>query len=273
MSSARARSECSSGTPAVNRDAQGDAETTVAGPSKIGMALPATTWRIRTVSGGDQEWDWDEGPPQPRTLAPARRTTADSMSRHTPVRMMCQTTGTFLMLDSGLEYELARVLDRDPSVVWLTAQPLQLAFNGGPRHTPDLLAEHADGRVVVWDARPVEKRDEAFERVADLTAQACAAVGWEYAVFDSPEAAEQLNTLWLRNFRHAPGWPHHDLEIQLLRSASTPVTVGELIQSDEGDGHLAALMWHLLWTGELVTDLSRRITADTPVCASESTRA
>jgi hypothetical protein len=72
--------------------------------------LPAATWRIRTVGGGDQAWDWRDGPPQPRDLALARRTAADSMSRHAPVRMMCQTTGTFLMLESGLDYELARQL-------------------------------------------------------------------------------------------------------------------------------------------------------------------
>lgn len=184
---------------------------------------------------------------------------------------MSQTTGDFLLLESGLEYELARWLDCDPDVIWLVAQPFLLEFDGGRRHTPDLLAEHADGRVVVWDARPVEKRDEKFNQVTDLTASVCESVGWEFAAFDSPETTEQLNLLWLRNYRHAPGWPHTDLRRNLIRRAATPISVGELISSDLGDGHLTALIWHLLWTGDLVIDLSQRITPETLVTASEAT--
>lgn len=194
------------------------------------------------------------------------------MSRHAPVRMMSQTTGSWLLLESGLEYELARQLDRDPDVTWLVAQPFQLRFKGGPQHTPDLLAEHVDGRVVVWDARPIEKRDEKFERVADLTARVCESVGWEYAVFDSPETTEQLNLLWLRNYRHTPGWPHADLRRHLLRWATTPTAIGDILGSDQGDGHLITVMWHLLWTGELVIDITQRITPETTVTTSEANR-
>ncbi|GHH70330.1 TnsA-like heteromeric transposase endonuclease subunit [Promicromonospora soli] len=266
-----ARPECSSGTPSVNRNDRHSVGSTTKPRSTV-LTLPKTTWRIRTLTGGAHEWDWRSGAPQTRDLAPSRRPAADAMSRHAPVRMMSQTTGAFLLLESGLEYELARQLDREPNVVWLVGQPLLLEFKGGPRHTPDLLAEHADGRVVVWDARPVEKRDEKFERVAELTERACESVGWEYALFDSPDTTEQLNLFWLRNYRHAPGWPHLDLRRHLLRRAATPVSIGDVLGSDQGDGHLTAVMWHLLWTGELVIDISQRITPETLVTTSEATR-
>ncbi len=248
-----ARPECASDTTSVNQKGSGAAEA------------PSISWRIRTTATGDVDWDWSYGPPALRSLAPVRRPKADSMSRHAPVQMSCQTTGSTLILESGLEYELARELDRDRSVVWIVAQPAMITFADGSRHVPDLACEHADGRVVVWDARPTERRDEKFLRTAKLTEQACAEVSWEYALYDTAHDARRLNVLWLASFRHEPQWPHHAAHMQLATTCANDVTVGELMELDDGDGHTIALMWHLLWTGELVVDLDERITAGTVV--------
>lgn len=263
-----ARPDCTSETPSVNP--QRDFPSIARPPA--GLAGYAATWRIRTNAGGDLAWDWRQGELPVRDLAPARRPAADAMSRHAPVHMACQTTGTVLVLESGLEHELARELDRDPSVAWIVAQPAMLRFEGEPGHVPDLLAEHEDGRVVVWDARPHEKRGAEFLRAAVLTEQACLAVGWEYALFDTAATARRLNLIWLANYRHRPGWPHHAAKCHLLERAVATVTIQELMELDEGDGQLIALLWHLLWTGELVVDLDEQITGTSLVGSSESNR-
>lgn len=219
------------------------------------------------------DWDWAKGAPCVRSLAPARRPAAGAMSRHAPIHMACQTTGTFLILESGLEHELARELDRDPSVVWIAAQPALITFADGARHVPDLVAEHADGRVVIWDARPADRRGEDFYRTADLTREACHAVGWEYELFDTAATTRRLNLVWLTCFRRRPEWPHHAAKVRLLERAAEIVTIGELMALDEGDGHLIATMWHLLWTGDLVVDLDERITLSSEVSLPEVARA
>ncbi|CAM3539494.1 hypothetical protein GCM10007368_30550 [Isoptericola cucumis] len=187
------------------------------------------------------------------------------MSRHAPVQAHCQTTGTRLILESGLEYELARELDRDPGVVWIVAQPALMTFVDGARHVPDVACEHDDGRIVVWDARPSERRDEKFLHKARLTEQACTEVGWEYSLYDTAHDARRLNMLWLASFRQEPSWPHHGARLRLEAACRKRATVAELLQLDSGDGHTIALMWHLLWTSELVVDLDARITADSVV--------
>ncbi|MFI2294956.1 TnsA-like heteromeric transposase endonuclease subunit [Isoptericola sp. NPDC019571] len=217
------------------------------------------------MAGDDVVWDWGLGALDIRNLAPVRRTAADSMSRHAPVRMHCQTTASPLVLESGLEYELARELDRDPSVVWIVAQPMLMTFSDGTRHVPDIACEHADGRVVVWDARPSDRRDERFMRQASLTEEACTDVGWEYALYNAAEDARRLNMLWLACFRHEPAWPHHTARMRLQKACRRSATVGELMALDDGDGQTIAMMWHLLWTGGLTVDLDDRITADTAV--------
>ncbi|MEN5073110.1 TnsA-like heteromeric transposase endonuclease subunit [Isoptericola cucumis] len=248
-----ARPECAPGAASVNQKV-----------SDFKASQPAS-WRVRTTAGDDIEWDWSLGALSIRFLLPARRTVADSMSRHAPVRMHCQTTGSSLVLESGLEYELARELDRDPSVAWIVAQPMLITFADGTRHVPDIACEHADGRVVVWDARPSDRRDEGFMRQARLTEEACTDVGWEYALYDSAEDARRLNMLWLACFRHQPAWPHHAARMRLQKAGRRSATVGELMALDAGDGQTTATMWHLLWTGSLTVDLDARITADTAV--------
>ncbi|MFE4463760.1 TnsA-like heteromeric transposase endonuclease subunit [Oerskovia sp. NPDC056781] len=223
------------------------------------------TWNIRGGDGANRLWGWQLGAPPTSELRSVRRPAADAMSRHAPVRMWCLTTGSFLVLESGLEYELARSLDRESSIVWLVAQPVLLAFGNGERHVPDLLAEHADGRVVVWDARPADQQDEQFRRKAELTREACSQVGWEYAIYAGSSPAGQLNLQWLTAFRSRPTWPHHNERDHLLARARDGVTVGDIIRSDSGDGHLTATMWHLLWTRELVVDLDVPITFATLV--------
>ena len=223
----------------------------------------AATWKLRQNRDGPRLWDWELGTPPTRDLVSVRQPAADAMSRHAPVRMWSATTGDYILLESGLEYELARSLDRDPSVAWIVAQPAAVTFDDGAVHVPDLLVEHMDGRVVVWDVRPRERQDERFHRTAELTAQACREVGWGYEVHAGFAPARHLNLLWLGVFRIPPSWPTTESRRQLLGLARGGAAVADVLAHDAGDGQLTALMWHLIWSGELVFDLDHAINAAT----------
>jgi hypothetical protein len=229
------------------------------GGRQEGRAM-AATWRFHIDD--ETAWDWALGPPPVRLLQHVRRPTADAMSRHTPVRMVCQTTGSTLLVESALEYEAARSLDRDPNVEWIVAQPVAITFEDGSTHVADLLSAHRDGSVVLWDVRPDDRQDEEFQRVAGLTRSECASVGWGYEVFGTQATARRLNMMWISAYRRPPRWPHTRAARRITETVEGGATVGDVLALDEGDGHTTATMWHLVWTGALDLDLDTPITAD-----------
>ena len=173
-------------------------------------------------------------------------------------------------MESGLEHDLVRVLDRRSDVVWLVEQPMRLRFVRrrncrAVRHVPDLLSVHDDRRVVVWDARPSGRQDDLFCLKAQLTAEACAAVGWGYEVFAGLSPVERANLLWVDGARQEPAWaPAASLVLwDFLTSGDR--TLGEVLALDKGAGHLVSTLWHLIWRGAVHCDLSTPITVSTPL--------
>lgn len=226
-------------------------------------------WTVR-VGGKLRVWDWADGPPSLRLIRPVRQPSSSDLSRHVPVATKTATTGGVLGVESGLEHDLVRVLDRRRDVVWLVEQPARLRFaqrrNGRPvRHVPDLLAEHDDGRVVVWDARPAVRQDELFRLKAELTAEACAAVGWGYEVFSGLSPVERVNLLWVDAARQAPAWaPAASVTLKEFLGSGER-TVGQVLAHDSGSGHLISTLWHLIWCGTVDCDLTVPITDASPL--------
>lgn len=226
-------------------------------------------WTVR-VEGRLRVWDWAAGPPPTRLMRPVRQPASSDLSRHVPVATKSSTTGGVLGLESGLEHDLVRVLDRRSDVVWLVEQPVRLRFvrrrNGRPvHHVPDLLAEHDDGRVVVWDARPSGRQDELFRLKAEMTAEACAAVGWGYEVFSGLSPVERVNLLWVDAARQAPAWaPAASLALRDFLTSGDR-TLGEVLDHDSGAGHLVSTLWHLIWCGTVDCDLTVPITQAAPL--------
>lgn len=225
--------------------------------------MTVAVWFISVeLPGSRAEWDCATlGAPDARDLLPTRRPSSGDFSRHIPRRAHAATTGTALELESGLEHDLLRWLDHRIDVTWLVAQPVRLHFPTPGRrraaaHTPDLLSQHADGSVVLWDARPDERRTDDFLLNAALTAEACRRVGWRHEVFSGLPTATRMNLLWLNGYRRPMPW-HPELRRlieNLLRVQQC--TIGELRARDDGSGELVATMWHLIATGRIECDLS-----------------
>lgn len=235
------------------------------------MVTGDVQWWFRQIEAPEPvHWDWGRGAPRARSVQPWRRPQSGDRSRHIPVRAYSIRTGTTLRLESGLEHDLVRELDRDTSIAWMVPQPFQLRFTGDGRtvkHVPDLLVQNVTGAVTVWDVRPTAKVDEKFARIAELTGAACRDVGWDYQLFHGLAEVERLNSLWLHGFRYEPAWAGQWAPTILdhLRAASGRVTVGELLDLDDGSGEAVSAMWHLLWAGRLEIDSTVRWTEHTPV--------
>ena len=78
-------------------------------------------------------WPWLERPAVTR-LQRTRTPKVKAKSGHVPVYAYSVTTGTHLHLESGLEHDLVRELDRRADVTWLVAQPCKLRLPANGRY-------------------------------------------------------------------------------------------------------------------------------------------
>lgn len=240
------------------------------GDRAVTDSVVAVEWRMRFRDGVETVWLWNvQGSPPLDKLAPARTPRSSASNRHIPVSAYSVTNSGVLHLESGLEHDLVRTLDRDPDVVRMVAQPFLLSWkiDEPVGHFPDLLTQHIDGAVTVWDVRSLEQQDDDFHAKSVVTRRACERVGWRYAVFAGVSTTERMNTLWLHGFRRRPPWAGH-FDDEVLRMAGCGSTVGSLLAADDGTGELTSVMWHLVWVGALRIDVTVPWGLHTPVATS-----
>jgi hypothetical protein len=183
------------------------------------------TWFLRVHSGVEVDWNWRQhGTPPVEQLAPVRMPRSSASNRHIPVSAYSITNGGVVHLESGLEHDLVRRLDRDRGIVQMVSQPLRLSWTTpeAASHTPDLLTVHDDSAVTVWDVRAREEQDDDFRTKSAVTRDGCAAVGWHYEVFTGLSGTERLNLLWLHGFRRKPAWADR-FEEEIRRAAGSGI--------------------------------------------------
>jgi hypothetical protein len=220
---------------------------------------PQLTWTFRLHDRGTVDWAWQRrGDPPLDQLQPVRKPRSSERHRHIPVTAYTMTNSEIVSLESGLEHDLVRRVDRDPQVTRIVPQPLQLSWTGPTNgwHIPDLLTVHDNRNVTVWDARLLERQDDDFATKSAIARNACAVVGWRYEIFSGLGKVERLNLLWLHGFRHRPAWADR-FEERIRRTASHQgATLGSVFAEDDGTGELKSTVWHLLWCGDLTIDLA-----------------
>lgn len=231
--------------------------------------LDTPTGWVVDVGAGPAVWDWELGQPGLRSMTRVRSPRSKAKSRHVPVWAYSTTTAGHVHLESGLEHDLLRDLDRRRDIVWLLSQPcrLQLPLQRRGRrlmHTPDLASLNGDGTVTVWDVRATTRQDEEFRLRAEHTRRACEQVGWRYEVFAGLPALRRLNLLWLHAYRQPMPW-YEEALAQLTESTCRPGTIGDVVTADNGAGHLVAALWHGIWSGQLDCDLDTALTATTAI--------
>lgn len=217
-------------------------------------------------------WPWAERPDVTQ-LRRTRTPRVKARSGHIPVYAFSVTTGGHLRLESGLEHDLVRELDRHLGVNWLVAQPclLRLAARRRGRrleHTPDLLVRHDDGTIRLWDARPAVRQDDDFTLKVRLTKEACAEVGWEHEVFSGWSRVRRVNLMWIHAYRRPMPW--YAGSLRLIREyLEGDGTIGDVLGLDAGGGHVISAMWHGIWSGQIDCDLDRPLKRKTRIVVHE----
>jgi hypothetical protein len=196
-------------------------------------------------------------------MAPARRFMARKGQRHMPGRWWSSTVGGHVGYESWLERDHVMLLDFDPAVVGIASQPFWLSWtdeDGVVRsHAPDYFARRIVGSAVVVDCRPIERRKPRDVAAFEATRRACELLGWEYRLVGAADPVLVRNVRWLAGYRHprysSPGSSEPSLEAHLAAFAS-PAPLMATAESVGDPIAVLPVLYHLLWRGELVTDLS-----------------
>jgi hypothetical protein len=175
------------------------------------------------------------------------------------------TTQDHVAYESRLELSRLLFADFDASVTEIKAQPFLLTCELGKRvrrHVPDFLLLGTTG-VVVVDVKPRQRlqRPEVASTLA-WTKQLVESRGWEYEVWCEPDPTVLANVRLLAGFRRRPNL---SVAAALRDAGLAGSTLRDAPSSLPGWPRplVRAGVLHLLWTGELKTDLDRPLTGAT----------
>lgn len=204
------------------------------------------------------------------TVAAVRSFPSYHGQRNWPGLWWSATTGGHVGYESWLERDHAMLLDFDEQVSGFAAQPFWLLFGGAGgavrRHAPDFFARRRDGTALVLDCRPDQRIGPEDAEAFGATGRACELVGWEYRRVGAVEPVLAENVRWLAGYRH----PRHHLPevaavLQQVFAGPAPLMAGA-----EAAGRpigVLPVLFHLLWTGRLRTELSRPLAETSTVWA------
>ena len=165
-----------------------------------------------------------------------------------------------VVYESRLELSRLIFADFDQAVQRILAQPflLKAKVDGKARkHIPDYLLATDRGPVVV-DVKPghlLAKPTVAYTFA--WTRRLVEARGWRYEVWSGAPSPDMENVRFLAGYRRP--WLFDATMLDQIRSADLAVrTFGEVVRGLDGCETAAAraAVLHLLWCGELKTDLS-----------------
>ena len=166
------------------------------------------------------------------------------------------------------------VLDFDPTVVAIVAQPFALLWpKSASHHFPDLLVRHADGSVAVVDVRALPLLDERAARQFGLTRRALAQVDWGYSVYTGSAEPLAQNLTFLAGFRKNRSFrPEPRLvaagPARCLRFTRSPGCGDRSGSHDHQSGRQSSsgrAALSMLWTHQLHADLTSASLSDATV--------
>jgi hypothetical protein len=179
--------------------------------------------------------------------------------RHHSGRWWTATTGTLVGYESWLERDTLIVLDFDADIVGIASKPFWLHWttrDGTPRsHAPDYFARLANGSVRLLDVQAPEWFTPRDQAAFDTTGLACEQLGWDYEVVGPVPEVKLANLRWLAGYRH----PRHDLaetarHLRALFSRPHALMAGARVVGSPRA--VLPVLFHLLWTQQLRTDLT-----------------
>lgn len=208
---------------------------------------------------------------RPETFMPAREFRWARSQKHLPGLWWSVTTGSHVGYESWLERDHVMLLDFDPRVTAIAAQPFWLYWRDGAgrrrRHAPDLFARMAGGSGMVIDVRPDDRIEEKDAEAFAVMADACVLAGWGFRRAGVPDPVLTANVTWLARYRHPRCGGPPGLAGRLLGIFAEPVPL--MAGAAAAGDPIAVLpaLFHLMWRHELTADLAARMAAGTLVVA------
>ncbi len=194
-------------------------------------------------------------------VPPVRRFGSFQGQRSFPGLYFAACMNKHVGFESWLERDQFVALDFSPEVRAFSAQPFWLGWTSGGkarRHAPDVFARLADGTAMVLDVRAddrIEPRDaEGFA----VTATACESVGWSYRRVGALDPVWAANVRWLAGYRHRRCLQERYRD-RLLAQFASPASLLAGVQAVGDRIAVLPTVFHLMWKGVLVADLSAEL--------------
>nr|WP_256487977.1 TnsA-like heteromeric transposase endonuclease subunit [Deinococcus sp. HSC-46F16] len=198
------------------------------------------------------------------TLEPIRPPNNYKGQRHITGLHHSPVTGRHHPFESRLEQGALIRIDFELRPQAIATQPFALLYDdGGKRrgHIPDILLERQGQRPLVIDVKPgafVGKNARPFGALRD----ACAEIGWDYAIWTEPDPVYASNLSFLFGYHRPPPGLTPVTEALLTRLASGPLPLTEVVAELGLPSLTRPVLFHLLWARAIHTDLHRRLTDD-----------
>ena len=190
--------------------------------------------------------------------------------RHFPGLWWSATISDHVGFESWLERDCVMLLDFDPDVVAFSSQPFWLWWTEAGRtrrHAPDFFARLRDGRAVVIDVRADDQIPVKDAEAFAVTAGACESVGWAYQRVGAVDAVLAANLRWLAGYRHSRCF-HRERAARLHQAFASPAPLLAGARAVGDPVAILPVLFHLLWTQDLVADLAAALSGESVVTAA-----
>jgi len=168
------------------------------------------------------------------------------------------TTGSHVGYESFVERDHLMLLDFDPDVTGVSAQPLCLRWRDASgrarRHVPDFFTRLRDGRGVLIDVRPDDRIPARDAEVFAVTARACAVAGWEFRRLGEADRVLAANVRWLSRYRH-PRCADARVAGVLMEAFTAGAALFDGAAAAGDRLRVLPVLFHLMWRRELTADL------------------
>jgi len=168
-------------------------------------------------------------------------------------------------------------LDFGGDALQVSSNPFWLLWPKGSvpkRHAPDFFVRRRDGSVLVVDVKPEERISDRDRIQHSRTREVCNELGWSYEEFTKIDVAVDRNLRLLRGYHHSRFAPAADIraaiaaQVGLGRTQAIPLAdlIGAVSEcTDASDEEVICSIYHMLWRGDLHTDLANPLSWNSAV--------
>lgn len=207
---------------------------------------------------------------------PMRAFTHRRDQRHTPGDYWAAVAGDLIGCESYLERQWMTALDFDPQVAALSSQPMTFLGadpSGTWRATPDIFARLADGTGQVIEVKnPQQLKDPKVLLTAERVKSASAAIGLGYRLVGALDPQLWANLRWLTGYRRPLAGTQENLAARILALAERPTSIDDLLSFLHPAALARPVIFHLLWHGRLVCDMTAPLRGASVVHRAENAK-